>query len=50
MDFIFLPDILGKNGNPVAENFRVEEVNLPDNISEGQVLVRTLYLSVDRSE
>ncbi|KAB1277270.1 Prostaglandin reductase 2, partial [Camelus dromedarius] len=38
---------LGKNGNPVAENFRVEEVNLPDNINEGQVQVRTLYLSVD---
>ncbi|XP_023617134.1 prostaglandin reductase 2 isoform X2 [Myotis lucifugus] len=37
----------GKNGNPVAENFRVEEVNLPDHINEGQVQVRTLYLSVD---
>lgn len=37
----------GKNGNPVAENFRVEEVNLPENINEGQVQVRTLYLSVD---
>lgn len=37
----------GKNGNPVAENFRVEEVNLPDNINEGQLQVRTLYLSVD---
>uniref|UniRef100_A0A452QK82 15-oxoprostaglandin 13-reductase n=1 Tax=Ursus americanus TaxID=9643 RepID=A0A452QK82_URSAM len=37
----------GKNGNPVAENFRVEEVNLSDNINEGQVQVRTLYLSVD---
>ncbi|XP_007459850.1 PREDICTED: prostaglandin reductase 2 [Lipotes vexillifer] len=37
----------GKNGNPVAENFRVEEINLPDNINEGQVQVRTLYLSVD---
>ncbi|XP_039324934.1 prostaglandin reductase 2 isoform X2 [Saimiri boliviensis] len=37
----------GKNGNPVAENFRMEEVCLPDNISEGQVQVRTLYLSVD---
>ncbi|KAM8782254.1 prostaglandin reductase 2 isoform 3-T3 [Rhynchonycteris naso] len=37
----------GKNGNPVAENFRVEEVNSPGNIKEGQVLVRTLYLSVD---
>nr|XP_048305113.1 prostaglandin reductase 2 isoform X4 [Myodes glareolus] len=37
----------GKNGNPVAENFRMEEVSLADNISEGQVQVRTLYLSVD---
>ncbi|XP_060031507.1 prostaglandin reductase 2 isoform X2 [Erinaceus europaeus] len=37
----------GKNGNPVAENFRVEEVSLPDAINEGQVKVRTLYLSVD---
>ena len=37
----------GKNGNPVAENFRVEGVNLSDNINEGQVQVRTLYLSVD---
>ena len=46
-DFIFLSNILGKNGNPVAENFRVEEVNLPENINEGQVQVRTLYLSVD---
>ena len=39
--------ILGKNGHPVAENFRVEEVNLPDCVNEGQVQVRTLYLSVD---
>lgn len=45
--FIFLLNILGKNGNPVAENFRVEEVSLPDHINEGQVQVRTLYLSVD---
>ncbi|XP_008582280.1 PREDICTED: prostaglandin reductase 2 isoform X2 [Galeopterus variegatus] len=37
----------GKDGNPVAENFRMEEVSLPDNINEGQVQVRTLYLSVD---
>ncbi|XP_030659684.1 prostaglandin reductase 2 isoform X2 [Nomascus leucogenys] len=37
----------GKNGNPVAENFRMEEVYLPDNINEGQVQVKTLYLSVD---
>lgn len=35
MDFIFLFDILGKNGNLVVENFRVEEVNLSDNINEG---------------
>uniref|UniRef100_G3VSX1 Prostaglandin reductase 2 n=1 Tax=Sarcophilus harrisii TaxID=9305 RepID=G3VSX1_SARHA len=37
----------GKNGNPVAENFRMEEINLPDKLYEGQVKVRTLYLSVD---
>ncbi|EDL02770.1 zinc binding alcohol dehydrogenase, domain containing 1, isoform CRA_a [Mus musculus] len=37
----------GKNGNPVAENFRVEEFSLPDALNEGQVQVRTLYLSVD---
>nr|XP_058149071.1 prostaglandin reductase 2 [Dasypus novemcinctus] len=37
----------GKNGNPVAENFCMEEVSLPDNIIEGQVKARTLYLSVD---
>uniref|UniRef100_A0A6I8NI31 15-oxoprostaglandin 13-reductase n=1 Tax=Ornithorhynchus anatinus TaxID=9258 RepID=A0A6I8NI31_ORNAN len=37
----------GKNGTPAAENFRVEEATLPDQISEGQVRVRTLYLSVD---
>ncbi|CAM9764728.1 unnamed protein product [Rangifer tarandus platyrhynchus] len=37
----------GKNGHSVAENFRVEEVNLPDCVNEGQVQVRTLYLCVD---
>lgn len=37
----------GKNGNPVAENFRMEEANLPDTIKEGQVKAKTLYLSVD---
>ncbi|XP_032036172.1 prostaglandin reductase 2 isoform X2 [Hylobates moloch] len=37
----------GKNGNPMAENFRMEEVYLPDDINEGQVQVKTLYLSVD---
>uniref|UniRef100_A0A671E7Y7 15-oxoprostaglandin 13-reductase n=1 Tax=Rhinolophus ferrumequinum TaxID=59479 RepID=A0A671E7Y7_RHIFE len=44
---VILNSRVGKNGNPVAENFRVEEVNLPDNINEGQLQVRTLYLSVD---
>ncbi|XP_062973712.1 prostaglandin reductase 2 [Elgaria multicarinata webbii] len=37
----------GNNGVPVAENFRMEEATLPDKITEGQVKVRTLYLSVD---
>ncbi|XP_068948264.1 prostaglandin reductase 2-like isoform X2 [Petaurus breviceps papuanus] len=37
----------GKNGNPVAENFRMEEANLPDELNEGQVKVRTHFLSVD---
>ncbi|XP_029410276.1 prostaglandin reductase 2 isoform X3 [Nannospalax galili] len=38
----------GKNGNPVAENFRMEEeVSVPGSVNEGQVQVRTLYLSVD---
>ncbi|KAL4656162.1 prostaglandin reductase 2 [Arapaima gigas] len=37
----------GKNGDPVPENFRVEEATLPEALTPGQVLVRTLYLSVD---
>ncbi|XP_054826696.1 prostaglandin reductase 2 isoform X2 [Eublepharis macularius] len=37
----------GVNGVPVAENFRMEEATLQDKVSEGQVKVRTLYLSVD---
>ncbi|XP_033002076.1 prostaglandin reductase 2 isoform X2 [Lacerta agilis] len=37
----------GVNGEPVAGNFRTEEATLPDKIAEGQVKVRTLYLSVD---
>ncbi|XP_053142090.1 prostaglandin reductase 2 isoform X3 [Hemicordylus capensis] len=37
----------GINGVPAADNFRMEEVTLPDTIAEGQVKVRTLYLSVD---
>ncbi|XP_071381514.1 prostaglandin reductase 2 isoform X1 [Centroberyx affinis] len=37
----------GKNGVPVPENFRLEETTLPLDLKEGEVLVRTFYLSVD---
>ncbi|XP_067847214.1 prostaglandin reductase 2 isoform X3 [Heptranchias perlo] len=37
----------GKNGEPVAENFRMEEGCLPEDLQEGQVKVRTRFLSVD---
>ncbi|XP_051723386.1 prostaglandin reductase 2 isoform X1 [Ctenopharyngodon idella] len=37
----------GKNGHPVPENFRVEEIRKSPELKQGQVLVRTLYLSVD---
>lgn len=37
----------GKNGVPVAENFRLEQSTIADTIQAGQVLVKTLYLSVD---
>ncbi|XP_066487676.1 prostaglandin reductase 2-like [Tiliqua scincoides] len=37
----------GIYGEPVAENFRMEEATIPDKIADGQVKVRTLYLSVD---
>ncbi|XP_066540606.1 prostaglandin reductase 2 [Hoplias malabaricus] len=37
----------GNNGSPVPENFRLEETTLPTDLKQGQVLVRTLYLSVD---
>ncbi|XP_043554455.1 prostaglandin reductase 2 [Chiloscyllium plagiosum] len=37
----------GKNGEPVAENFRVEESYLPQDLQEGQVKVCTKFLSVD---
>ncbi|XP_070835101.1 prostaglandin reductase 2 [Chaetodon trifascialis] len=37
----------GKNGAPVAENFRLEETTLAPDLKDGEVLVRTLYLSVD---
>lgn len=34
------------NGVPSPENFRIETIPVPD-LSEGQVLIRTLYASVD---
>uniref|UniRef100_UPI003AAC2F20 prostaglandin reductase 2 isoform X3 n=1 Tax=Centroberyx gerrardi TaxID=166262 RepID=UPI003AAC2F20 len=37
----------GKNGVPVPENFRLEETTLRLDLKDGEVLVRTLYLSVD---
>ncbi|KAK2826526.1 hypothetical protein Q5P01_020740 [Channa striata] len=37
----------GKNGAPVPENFRLEETILSPDLQDGDVLVRTLYLSVD---
>ncbi|XP_008937475.1 PREDICTED: prostaglandin reductase 2-like, partial [Merops nubicus] len=37
----------GKNGVPVAENFRLEQSTIADTIQAGQVRVRTLHLSVD---
>ncbi|KAK7904233.1 hypothetical protein WMY93_016840 [Mugilogobius chulae] len=37
----------GKNGAPVPENFHVEDMTLSSELKEGEVLVRTLYLSVD---
>ncbi|KAM3871090.1 prostaglandin reductase 2-like [Diretmus argenteus] len=37
----------GINGVPGPENFRLEETTVPAELKEGEVLVRTLYLSVD---
>ncbi|XP_040916538.1 prostaglandin reductase 2 [Toxotes jaculatrix] len=37
----------GKNGAPVPDNFRLEETTLAPDLKDGEVLVRTLYLSVD---
>ena len=37
----------GNNGAPVPENFRLEDTSLQPDLNEGEVLVRTLYLSVD---
>lgn len=37
----------GNNGTPVPENFRLEEITLSTDLADGELLVRTLYLSVD---
>ncbi|KAM4625579.1 prostaglandin reductase 2 [Polymixia lowei] len=37
----------GTNGVPVPENFRLDETTLQRDLKQGEVLVRTLYLSVD---
>ncbi|XP_070776353.1 prostaglandin reductase 2 isoform X2 [Enoplosus armatus] len=37
----------GKSGVPVPENFCLEESTLATDLEDGEVLVRTLYLSVD---
>ncbi|XP_042357154.1 prostaglandin reductase 2-like [Plectropomus leopardus] len=37
----------GNNGVPVPENFRLEETSLTSDLQDGEVLVRTLWLSVD---
>ncbi|XP_029983139.1 prostaglandin reductase 2 isoform X1 [Sphaeramia orbicularis] len=37
----------GTDGVPVPENFRLEEKTLTTDLKDGEVLVRTLYLSVD---
>lgn len=37
----------GKNGIPIPENFRVDDVLESSRLKEGQVFVRTLFLSVD---
>ncbi|XP_026789673.2 prostaglandin reductase 2 isoform X1 [Pangasianodon hypophthalmus] len=37
----------GKNGHPSPDNFRVEETSLCTELKQGEVLVRTVYLSVD---
>lgn len=38
---------LGKNSAPLPGNFGVEETTLAPDLEDGEVLVRTLYLSVD---
>uniref|UniRef100_A0A8C5QZL9 15-oxoprostaglandin 13-reductase n=1 Tax=Leptobrachium leishanense TaxID=445787 RepID=A0A8C5QZL9_9ANUR len=44
---MYNPCAAGIFGEPVAENFRVEQAVLSENLLDGQVLVQTQYLSVD---
>ncbi|XP_010895588.3 prostaglandin reductase 2 isoform X1 [Esox lucius] len=44
---VLLNDRPGANGEPVPSNFRVEETTVQPDLNKGQVLVRTLFLSVD---
>ncbi|CAJ0917929.1 unnamed protein product [Ranitomeya imitator] len=37
----------GNDGEPVTENFRLEEADVPEELMDGQVLTQTLYISVD---
>lgn len=37
----------GRSGAPVPENFRLEDITLTPELKDGEVLVRTLHLSVD---
>lgn len=37
----------GENGTPATENFRLEEATLSPDLQDGDVLVRTVNLSVD---
>ncbi|KAM9294413.1 prostaglandin reductase 2 [Gastrophryne carolinensis] len=37
----------GNDGEPVTENFHLEEADLPEELIDGQVLARTQYISVD---
>ncbi|XP_046874061.1 prostaglandin reductase 2 isoform X1 [Hypomesus transpacificus] len=44
---ILLDSRPGSNGVPVPENFRMENQSIPLDLKEGEVLIRTLFLSVD---
>ncbi|XP_077117523.1 prostaglandin reductase 2 isoform X5 [Ranitomeya variabilis] len=37
----------GNDGEPVTENFRLEEADVTEELMDGQVLTQTLYISVD---